>query len=373
MPSIPLPTLSKKDGREYAAFDGGETNPHPPTLPPPHSPPDSPAHAQASGGDSSNGGSSGGRAAAADIESADLSTCPADTHGRHALSIGGGENPFWRIGGADEGLDRGRDGGRGRGCCWRMTRLQVFFVAVFGTCNLFLIADALGERRVLAWLEGVLINAHPHTTSVTTGLLLCLGFVLVFLGFPTTLLAVLAGTLLSGPLPLLVASLVVTLTSSLGCCLAFLVTRAILRDVASEVLYSHPRLAALDAVLAQNGLRFNLLLRLCPFLPFSLLNVGLGLTAIRTDDFALGTVVGMLPSVILLAYLGGAEGGGEGGVEGAVALLVQNHPVEARLVYVGGAVLLVGVGGMVWRGVRRVVREEEVRKQSVMDSLGWEM
>lgn len=235
MPSIPLPTLSKKDGREYAAFDGGETNPHPPTLPPPHSPPDSPAHAQASGGDSSNGGSSGGRAAAADIESADLSTCPADTHGRHALSIGGGENPFWRIGGADEGLDRGRDGGRGRGCCWRMTRLQVFFVAVFGTCNLFLIADALGERRVLAWLEGMLvrekwrgreggkgkergrkhglrraevrcahlpshppflnpqINAHPHTTSVTTGLLLCLGFVLVFLGFPTTLLAVLAG------------------------------------------------------------------------------------------------------------------------------------------------------------------------------------
>jgi len=81
----------------------------------------------------------------------------------------------------------------------------------------------------------------------------------------------------------------------------------------------------------------------------------------------------MLPSVILLAYLGGAEGGGEGGVEGVVALLVQNHPVEARLVYVGGAVLLVGVGGMVWRGVRRVVREEEVRKQSVMDSLGWEM
>ena len=134
-----------------------------------------------------------------------------------------------------------------------------------------------------------------------------------------------------------------------------------------------PYSAALDAVLAQNGLRLNLLLRLCPFLPFSILNVGLGLTAIRTDDFALGTVMGMLPSVILLAYLGGAEGGAEGGVEGVVAIFLQRHPVEARLVYAGGALLLVGVGGMVWRGVRRVVREEEVRKQSVVDSMGWEM
>ena len=158
MPSLPLPTLSKKDGREYAAFDGGETNPHPPTLPPPHSLPHPPAHAQAGGGDSSNGGSSGGGAAAADMESADLSTCPADTHRRHALSVGGGENSFLRIGGDNEGLGRGRDGGRGRGCCWRMTRLQVLFVAVFGTCNLFLMADALGERRVLAWLEGMLVR-----------------------------------------------------------------------------------------------------------------------------------------------------------------------------------------------------------------------
>ncbi len=37
------------------------------------------------------------------------------------------------------------------------------------------------------------INARPHTTSVTTGLLLCLGLVMVSLGFPTTLLAVLGG------------------------------------------------------------------------------------------------------------------------------------------------------------------------------------
>ena len=126
-------------------------------------------------------------------------------------------------------------------------------------------------------------------------------------------------------------------------------------------------------VLTQQGLRLNLLLRLCPFLPFSLLNLMMGLTATRTDDFILGCLVGMLPSVILLAYLGGAEGGREGGVEGVVALFLERHPVEARLVYAGGAVVLVGVGGMVWRGMRREVREEEVRKQSVVDSMGWEM
>jgi hypothetical protein len=39
-----------------------------------------------------------------------------------------------------------------------MSTLQLTFVAVWGTCMLFFMSDALRERRVLAWLEGVLVR-----------------------------------------------------------------------------------------------------------------------------------------------------------------------------------------------------------------------
>jgi len=39
-----------------------------------------------------------------------------------------------------------------------MTTLQLTFVAIWGTCMLYFMSDALRERRILAWLEGVLVR-----------------------------------------------------------------------------------------------------------------------------------------------------------------------------------------------------------------------
>jgi uncharacterized membrane protein YdjX (TVP38/TMEM64 family) len=129
----------------------------------------------------------------------------------------------------------------------------------------------------------------------------------------------------------------------------------------------------LDAVLGEQGLRLNLLLRLCPVIPYSFLNFAMGLTAARSEDFVLGCLVGMLPAVILLAYVGVAEGGGKGAVGEILESFGRRHPMETRAALGSGALLLVIAGWIVWRAARSKARAEEIRKQSVVDSMGWEM
>eukprot|EP00658_Telonema_sp_P-2_P030936 TRINITY_DN2326_c0_g1_i1.p1 TRINITY_DN2326_c0_g1~~TRINITY_DN2326_c0_g1_i1.p1 ORF type:complete len:298 (-),score=55.02 TRINITY_DN2326_c0_g1_i1:150-1043(-) len=98
---------------------------------------------------------------------------------------------------------------------------------------------------------------------------------------------------------------------SLGCTLgaqaAFLVARRLLRDWVEEmVLPRFPVLSSLDGVIQQkkHSLKVCLLLRMCPILPFSMLNYSLGSTGMGWKDHILGTWVGMFPEQLMIVFLG---------------------------------------------------------------------
>ncbi|HTP49527.1 MAG TPA: TVP38/TMEM64 family protein [Anaeromyxobacteraceae bacterium] len=86
--------------------------------------------------------------------------------------------------------------------------------------------------------------------------------------------------------------------------LAFLVGRSLFRGPIARRIARDPRLAAVDAAIAENGLWIVLLLRLSPLFPNELVNYGLGATRVRVRDYALASFLGLVPLTATYTWLG---------------------------------------------------------------------
>ncbi|MET0226372.1 MAG: VTT domain-containing protein, partial [Dokdonella sp.] len=62
-----------------------------------------------------------------------------------------------------------------------------------------------------------------------------------------------------------------------------------------------PRLRLLGARLARRGLPAIVFVRIVPLAPYSVVNLVAGAARIRRRDYALGTVLGMLPGIVVNA------------------------------------------------------------------------
>jgi uncharacterized membrane protein YdjX (TVP38/TMEM64 family) len=92
--------------------------------------------------------------------------------------------------------------------------------------------------------------------------------------------------------------------SVLAATAAFGVGRSVARGWVSRKVSGDPRFAAIDEAVGRSGFRIVFLLRLSPVFPFNLLNYVLGLTRVRLRDYALASLLGMLPGTFLYVYLG---------------------------------------------------------------------
>ena len=88
----------------------------------------------------------------------------------------------------------------------------------------------------------------------------------------------------------------------LGAALAFVIGRALGRDAIER--YTGARVARVDEVLRRRGLLTLIGVRLLPILPFSVINYTAGLTAVRPRDYAIGTMVGIVPGTIAYVAVG---------------------------------------------------------------------
>lgn len=118
--------------------------------------------------------------------------------------------------------------------------------------------------------------------------------------FPASVLTLAAGYLF-GPLK---GTAVVSVSSTAGACLAFLVSRYLARPLVESKVADNPKFQAVYKSITADGAKLVLLLRLSPLVPFSLLNYGLGITQVRFLDYALASWLGMLPGTFAYVYLG---------------------------------------------------------------------
>ncbi|MCE9585000.1 MAG: TVP38/TMEM64 family protein [Planctomycetes bacterium] len=135
-------------------------------------------------------------------------------------------------------------------------------------------------------------------------------------GFPGTIVTVLSG-LAFGPWWGIVWAVV---GSNIGVNAAFWVARLLGKGWLDEKLKGG-KLDALNESLAKNGLLRVIQLRLIPAVPFNFLNFACGLTKVRWRDYALGSLIGMLPGTAAYVYFSGVV---------AQALLSGDSTPEAK-------------------------------------------
>jgi uncharacterized membrane protein YdjX (TVP38/TMEM64 family) len=103
-------------------------------------------------------------------------------------------------------------------------------------------------------------------------------------------------------------SVIVSVASTLGATVAFLVGRYLARGWVSGKIEGNARFEAIDRAIGREGWRIVGLTRLSPIFPFNLLNYAFGLTRVRLDHYMVASWVGMMPGTVMYVYLGSLAG-----------------------------------------------------------------
>jgi len=101
---------------------------------------------------------------------------------------------------------------------------------------------------------------------------------------------------------LLLGTIIVSFASTIGASLAFVSSRYLLRDWVKGKFGK--RVKAIDEGIERDGAFYLLTLRLIPAFPFFLINLAMGLTAMRLLTFALVSQIGMLAGTIVYVNAG---------------------------------------------------------------------
>src|SRR5205807_4830767 len=110
-------------------------------------------------------------------------------------------------------------------------------------------------------------------------------------------------TLAAGALfGLLWGVVLVSFASAIGATIAFVMARYVLRDFVRR--HFEKQSSAVDAGMRKDGAFYLLALRLVPIFPFFLVNLAMGLTAIRVTTFYWVSQLGMLPGTIVYVNAG---------------------------------------------------------------------
>ncbi len=103
-------------------------------------------------------------------------------------------------------------------------------------------------------------------------------------------------------------SICVSIGSTIGAALAFLIGRYFARGWVSKQIEGNKQFKAIDEAVAQEGWKIVGLTRLSPIFPFNLLNYSFGLTNVAFKDYVLASWIGMMPGTVMYVYLGSLAG-----------------------------------------------------------------
>jgi pyruvate/2-oxoglutarate dehydrogenase complex dihydrolipoamide dehydrogenase (E3) component/uncharacterized membrane protein YdjX (TVP38/TMEM64 family) len=138
--------------------------------------------------------------------------------------------------------------------------------------------------------------AHPWQTAAAYFVIYV---AVAALSLPGAVIMTLAGGAIFG---VAAGTVLVSFAASIGATAAFLVSRFLLRDWVRARFGE--RIRAIDDGIAREGAFYLFALRLVPIFPFWLINLAMGLTAIRTWTFYWVSQLGMLAGTVVYVYAG---------------------------------------------------------------------
>ena len=174
-----------------------------------------------------------------------------------------------------------------------LTLIGATFAAAFSPLGAWLSVEGI---RTVAGDVGAVVQANPLPWVAGFAALCVLGTAVCFPVGPV--IGVTAGALF-GFWP---GTAIVVLAGTVGSTLAFLAARFLFRDWVTRKLGD--RTLKLESGSRHKGAIYLLSLRLNPFIPYWLVNLGMGLTDIRTRTFVPLTLIGLIPANLMYAYAG---------------------------------------------------------------------
>ncbi|PIP02430.1 MAG: pyridine nucleotide-disulfide oxidoreductase [Zetaproteobacteria bacterium CG12_big_fil_rev_8_21_14_0_65_54_13] len=182
-----------------------------------------------------------------------------------------------------------------------MKKLFLVLLMVLAT-SLFFYFD-LNELLTLTGMKASLASFEAWRSSspfLAAGIFFLIYVLVTALSLPGAAIMTLAGGALFG---LMAGTIIVSFASSAGALLAFLVSRYVLRDMV-HAKFDGERLRAINAGIKRDGAFYLFTLRLIPLFPFFLINLLMGLTAIRGVTFYWISQLGMLAGTIVYVNAG---------------------------------------------------------------------
>lgn len=116
--------------------------------------------------------------------------------------------------------------------------------------------------------------------------------------------------------------------------------------------YAGRRIKGLDARLGRHGVLTIMLLRFTPLMPFFVINLLAGSSRISLRDFIIGTVLGLTPTIVGFAFLGGS-----------VQAILTDPSFRTGLTLAVGVVVF---GGLAWV-MRRWARRRKIDRLQAAD------
>ncbi len=174
---------------------------------------------------------------------------------------------------------------------WRPVALIALIVTLLILAKAFDLGQKMGLLR--GWIEGL----GPLGIIV----FILLYIVAVVAALPGSALTVAAGALFGS----VWGVILVSIASTLGAALAFLVARYFAREAIVRWLSTNEKFRKLDRLTGEQGDIIVALTRLVPIFPFNLLNYGFGLTKVTFWTYVFWSWLCMLPGTVL--YVVGAD------------------------------------------------------------------
>ncbi len=214
----------------------------------------------------------------------------------------------------------------------------IFLVLLIVAARIFNLGERLGELREWILSLGAL---GPFVYMV-------LYAVAVVLALPGSVITILAGVLFGS----LIGTAVVSVASTLGASMAFVIARHIARDAVAERLSKNKKFHRLDQMTHDYGAIIVAITRLIPLFPFNLLNYGFGLTKVSFRTYLFWSWLCMLPGTVL--FVVGAD---------AVTKAVSEGHIPWALVVIFAATVSIIV--LLVRHARKLLkaREKEIHHE----------
>lgn len=166
----------------------------------------------------------------------------------------------------------------------------VLLVLLVATARMLPVGEYLDD--ILVWLQGVGLAG-----AIVFGVL----YVAATVAFiPASVLTLGAGYAFG----VLWGTVLVSIASTAGAALAFVIGRYFARDWVRDKIAARPTFQAIDNALERDDFKVVFLLRLVPLLPFNALNYGFGVSGVRFWRYVVASWVGMIPGTIMYVYFG---------------------------------------------------------------------